>query len=39
MEDNIDVAGVPTTATCPVYTYRPDRDATAVALLCSVGPG
>ena len=30
MKDNIDVAGLPTTAACPAYAYRPERSATVV---------
>ncbi len=37
VKDNIDVAGMPTTAACPAYAYRPDRDATAVAKLRAAG--
>ncbi|GAA5041940.1 allophanate hydrolase [Nocardia callitridis] len=37
VKDNIDVAGVPTTAACPSYTYSPTRDATAVARLLAAG--
>src|SRR5262245_54291339 len=33
VKDNIDVAGLPTTAACPAYSYRPRHDATAVARL------
>ncbi|GAA2319937.1 allophanate hydrolase [Glycomyces scopariae] len=36
-KDNIDVAGLPTTAGCPSYAYTPDRDATAVARLRAAG--
>ena len=31
VKDNIDVAGMPTTAAAPSYSYQPSRDATAVA--------
>ena len=37
VKDNIDVAGMPTTAACPAYTYTPARDATAVAKLRAAG--
>ena len=37
VKDNIDVAGLPTTAACPAYTYTPTRDATAVAKLRAAG--
>ncbi|QUQ63894.1 allophanate hydrolase [Kutzneria sp. CA-103260] len=37
VKDNIDVAGLPTTAACPSYTYTPDRHATAVARLLDAG--
>ena len=37
IKDNIDVAGMPTTAGCPDYAYLPDRDATVVALLKAAG--
>ncbi len=30
-KDNIDVAGVPTTAACPEFAYTPDRSATVVS--------
>ena len=33
VKDNIDVAGLPTTAACPAYSYMPTRDATSVARL------
>ena len=33
VKDNIDVKGLPTTAACPAYTYRPNRDAACVARL------
>ena len=35
--DNIDVAGMPTTAGCPDYLYHPTKDATVVALLRAAG--
>jgi allophanate hydrolase len=37
VKDNIDVSGLPTTAACPAYTYRPAKDATAVARLRAAG--
>jgi allophanate hydrolase len=37
VKDNIDVAGMPTTAACPDYAYIPDKDATVVALLKAAG--
>jgi allophanate hydrolase len=37
VKDNIDVAGMPTTAACPDYEYRPEKDATVVALLRAAG--
>ena len=37
VKDNIDVKGMPTTAACPAYSYRPGRDATAVARLRAAG--
>lgn len=37
VKDNIDVAGMPTTAACPDYAYLPARDATVVALLKAAG--
>jgi allophanate hydrolase len=37
VKDNIDVNGLPTTAACPAFGYRPDRDATAVAKLRAAG--
>jgi allophanate hydrolase len=30
VKDNIDVAGLPTTAACPAFSYQPAADATAV---------
>jgi allophanate hydrolase len=37
VKDNIDVAGLPTTAGCPAFSYSPSRDATAVARLRAAG--
>ena len=37
VKDNIDVAGMPTTAACPEYAYMPDKDATVVARLKAAG--
>jgi allophanate hydrolase len=37
VKDNIDVAGLPTTAGAPSYLYRPASDATAVARLRAAG--
>jgi allophanate hydrolase len=37
VKDNIDVKGVPTTAACPAYSYRPNRDAACVARLREAG--
>ena len=37
VKDNIDVAGMPTTAACPDYAYMPTHDATVVALLKAAG--
>jgi allophanate hydrolase len=37
VKDNIDVAGLPTTAGAPSYLYRPTSDATAVARLRAAG--
>ena len=36
-KDNIDVAGIETTAGCPVYAYTPDKDAFVVAQLRAAG--
>jgi allophanate hydrolase len=36
-KDNIDVAGMPTTAGCPAFAYHPRQDATAVARLRAAG--
>lgn len=37
VKDNIDVAGMPTTAACPAFAYTPSRDASAVARLRAAG--
>ncbi|AOR65472.1 allophanate hydrolase [Pectobacterium wasabiae] len=37
VKDNIDVAGWPTSAACPAFTYLADKDATAVAKLKAAG--
>jgi allophanate hydrolase len=37
VKDNIDVAGLPTTAGAPSYEYLPSRDATSVARLRAAG--
>jgi allophanate hydrolase len=37
VKDNIDVAGLPTTAACPAFSYSPPRDSTAVARLRAAG--
>ena len=37
VKDNIDVAGLPTTAACPAFSYQPSHDATAVARLRAAG--
>jgi allophanate hydrolase len=37
VKDNVDVAGMPTTAGCPAYAYVPESSATAVALLLEAG--
>lgn len=36
-KDNIDVAGIPTTAACPAYAYTPEEDAFVVAKLRAAG--
>jgi allophanate hydrolase len=36
-KDNIDVAGIPTTAACPAFSYVADADATSVARLRAAG--
>jgi allophanate hydrolase len=37
VKDNIDVAGLPTTAACPAFVYKPERSAFVVARLESAG--
>jgi allophanate hydrolase len=37
VKDNIDAAGLPTTAACPAFAYSPDKDATVVARLKAAG--
>ncbi len=37
IKDNIDLAGVPTTAGCPEYAYMPDQSAFVVQQLISAG--
>ena len=37
IKDNIDLAGVPTTAACPAFAYLPQADAFAVAALRRAG--
>jgi allophanate hydrolase len=37
VKDNIDVAGLPTTAACPAYAYTPEASAPAVARLVAAG--
>jgi allophanate hydrolase len=37
VKDNIDVAGLVTTAACPAFAYRAERDATVVARLKAAG--
>jgi len=36
-KDNIDVAGLETTAACPAYGYRPDTSATVIERLLAAG--
>jgi allophanate hydrolase len=37
IKDNLDLAGVPTTAGCPAFRYRPERHAQAVERLLTAG--
>ena len=37
VKDNIDVAGLPTTAACPAFAYQPERSATVVERLRAAG--
>ena len=37
IKDNIDLAGVPTTAACPDFAYTPEGNATVVARLIAAG--
>lgn len=37
IKDNIDLAGIPTTAACPAFSYTPERSAFAVRLLLAAG--
>jgi allophanate hydrolase len=37
IKDNIDVAGWPTTAACPAFSYVPEKDAEVVRLLRAAG--
>src|SRR5664280_2341045 len=37
IKDNIDVAGLPTTAACPAYAYQPGHSATVVQSLVDAG--
>ena len=37
VKDNIDVAGLPTTAACPAFAYEPTEDAEVVAKLKAAG--
>jgi allophanate hydrolase len=37
VKDNIDVAGLPTTAACPAFAYRPEASATVVQRLEAAG--
>ncbi|MGB0370751.1 MAG: allophanate hydrolase [Opitutales bacterium] len=37
IKDNIDLAGIPTTAACPEYAYTPEKSATVVENLIAAG--
>jgi allophanate hydrolase len=37
IKDNIDLAGIPTTAACPDFAYTPERSATIVEQLIALG--
>ena len=37
VKDNIDVAGMPTTAACPTFSHMPERSARSVELLLQAG--
>lgn len=37
VKDNIDIAGIPTTAACPAFSYIAEADATSVARLRAAG--
>ena len=37
IKDNIDLAGIPTTAACPAFSYIPERSATVVQKLINAG--
>jgi allophanate hydrolase len=37
IKDNIDLAGIPTTAACPEFAYTPERSATIVEQLIALG--
>jgi allophanate hydrolase len=37
VKNNVDVAGIPTTAACPGFAYTPEQDAEAVARLRAAG--
>jgi allophanate hydrolase len=37
IKDNIDLAGIPTTAACPAFAYTPERSATIVQQLIALG--